>query len=363
MKKICKFLSPSPWVVCNDDNDNEDNNNNNNAVERIVAPTELEFSVGGQAIGSEIEIPLGEFFQIDITVDHLYTTHLLVDPPLPSSLSLSLTALQGNLTTPLNLTYVLTAINSKGSVNRTLHLYTEICSEEFYYVRYRTGSGRGKVTVNSKVLFEYSVTSSTIVPFCIANATVVMEYTCTSPEGCWYSLYHNDAHLPPIFVHYNDHDKRTIALPTTSFSSTVVTDFITVVEGQWFSVFWEQKGFVKSVEMIDSPEQVYYDELEHALYGQLPEMGDYGLLFAVNGEKTTDLLEVMINVLPEIDMNRTISITVEMMNDEHAKSISLFASDGNTTEVMAINGRWISTHRILQPVMVYGGLVNITDLQ
>ena len=318
--------------------------------------------MGGQVISSEITLPLGTSFEIDIAIDHPHSTSLSIQPPLPSSLLLSPSRMLGNLTTSLNQTFILTARNPAGSVNYTLHIDTEQCEMELYVVRYQAGEGRGKVTVNNKVIFEKRVNASTVIPFCVGNATVVMELICTSPQGCWYSLYHGLAYLPPLFVRYNDHHYYTIELPLTTMTTLTLFDAITVVEDQSFSLFWGQEGFIQSVELIEAPMGLYYDHLEHAIYGAITEMGEYDVMIAVKGEIRTDMIEVLVTVLPEIESNHTLSATIEMLNDNHAKTISFFSSETNRTIVTPINGEIVSTHRILQPVFVYDGIVNITDL-
>lgn len=333
-------------------------------IESVIKPTSLMLTVNGQEIGDSVSLPLGEVFYITVILDHSNDVTLTSIPPLPASVLLSSSSITGNVTEVLSNNYTLIARNSAGAVSKKLFIQTEPCHETFYYIRFNVGRGQGLVKLDSEVKLDHSVDPSVVVPICTTSGTLTVSYQCSSPQGCWFTLYRGNEHLPSLFVRYNEHRVSSFILPYDQlFVNPWESDFVIPVGQSISSIFWYHHGFFSSIILHDLPSWIVYDPLENCLSGYAEESGFYeGSVEVLSSDGNVEF-DLAIEVLTEkeIKLMNGQPVVIEMLNEVHSTQFPWFEFDGNLTYV-PVSLTNVTTHRILQSVLIPRGESRFTDL-
>ena len=209
-----------------------------------------------------------------MVLDHSHGVTLTSVPPLPSSILLSPTSITGNVTEVLSNNYTLIASNAAGAVSKRLFIQTEVCTETFYYVRFTVGKGQSMIKLDSEVLFDHSVDPSVVVPVCTTTGDLTVSYQCSSPQGCWFTVYRNEDHLPFIFVRYNKRHIETFSFPYSRlYVNPLQQDFVFPIGQSISSILWYHHGFFSSVVLHGLPDWITYDRLENCVTGYAEEAG------------------------------------------------------------------------------------------
>ena len=287
-------------------------------------------------------------------VDQPTGTSLTVEPPLPSSIHISVSAIYGNTTTPLNGTYTVTATNAEGSVQKLLRIRTETCRSVFYHVRFLVGEGHAALYLNDSVLFDNDVDPSTIVPVCTDGGNLTVVETCSTPTGCWLSVHRLHERLPPSFAGFQETWTQTVLLPFTAFSvRPFQTDYV-IMEGEPLSILWRQVGFFASVTLHQLPSWIAYDPLDHCLVVEAGEVGNFTGFVEVTSTDGSAQLPVSLTVLPEeeVELQGLQSLAFVFVNDRLAPAMTLLKANGGNITWDLIFLDDISTHRVVQTLLV-----------
>lgn len=324
----------------------------------MKAPSSLVLSIDGEIIKSPITLILGRQLHIDVSVDEALGTTIESIPPLPSTLSLSLTSLSGTLIAPLHDSFTLVARNVKGEVNTTLQIDTDPCDP--YTFRLIKGNAYLLIKLDSQTLHNKIESEGFLHTSCITEGTLSSTIQCNSVLGCWVGLETDSMRQPPRFVHYREEATMEWDLPFNEFSvEPILTEGSTVIGWPFSTILWNVNGFVKSVELVNLPEWMEYDWLENSIHGIAEEVGLFeGSVRVSNGNETISFpvsLEVFdFQLLPP---NVTV-LTLKETNDYHSQTITVFSANDTSIEQSSFPISTYFTHSFSQVLILPEGFIS-----
>ena len=301
---------------------------------------------------------LGKPLHIDISVDETVGTTIESIPPLPSTLSLSLTSLSGQLIAPLHDSFTLIARNVKGEVSTTLQIESDPCNP--YTFRLIKGNAYLQIKLDSQTLHNKIESEGFLLTSCITQGTLMSFIQCNSVLGCWVGLETDSTRQPPRFVHYREEVMMEWNLPLDEFSvEPIVTEGATVIGWPFSTILWNMKGFVKSVELINLPEWMEYDWLENSIHGIAKEVGIFEGSVRVSNMNETISFPVSLEVFDFLSLPPNITVlTLKETNDFHSQTITVFSVNDTSIEQSIFPISIYFTHSFSQVLILPEGSIS-----
>ena len=323
----------------------------------MAAPSLLILSIDGKKIESPVSVSLGKQLRIDVGVDEALGTTIESIPPLPSTLSLSLTALSGVLTAPLSETFTLVARNVKGEVKATLQIQTDPCNP--YTFRLIKGTAYLLIKLDEQTLLNGIKSEGFVLTTCVEQGTLSSSIKCNSVLGCWVALETDVLRQPPRFFHYREEGTMQWELPFEEFDvEPINTEGSTVVGWPFSTILWSVTGFVRSVELVGLPKWMKYDWLENSIHGIAEEVGFFEGSVRVSSLNDSISFPVSLEVFDFLSLPPNITVlTLKETNDYHSPMVTMFSVNDTSIERSLFSIPTYFTHSFSQVFILPEGLL------
>lgn len=311
--------------------------------------------IDGEIVQNPITLTLGASLQIEISMNGTLGTSIESVPPLPSTLSLSLTSLSGMVIAPLDQTFTLVARNSKGEVSTTLHIQTDPCNP--YTFRLIQGNAYLKIELDSRILHDKTESGGFMLTSCFSQGTLSSFVQCLSVLGCWVGLETESMYQPPRFIHYSEEVMMEWELPLTKFSvKPIVTESSTLLGWPFSTILWSVEGFVKNVELVGLPEWMEYDQLENSIHGIAQEVGFFEGSIQISGQNETVSLKIRVDVFDLFSLPSNITLlTLKETNDYHSPCLTVFSVNDTSIDRTILSLPTYFTHSFSQVLILPEG--------